>query len=350
MENAQSGIDECVSVSKHEGTIPLITEIQRFCLQDGPGIRTTIFMKGCPLRCPWCHNPETQNRKREIYFYSDKCTGCGRCVEVCPTGASSILIVSGKQPLSRIDRRKCIGCLKCVENCLVEARGVVGRHFTIDEIRIESTSDLPFYARSGGGVTLSGGDPLFFPEFSLLLASRLRKEGVHVGMETSCFARWKVIESLMSFIDLFLVDIKSMNPEKHEKVVGWPLKPILDNIRNLIEADANVRIHLPIIPGFNDSVDDFEAWAEFLAPFADRLTGVDILPYHVYGERKYEFLGRDEDYQYKGIKEIAPEVLVALAEALIRAGITQVTVGGMVGMGTERGLKPNRRTGGEDLE
>lgn len=342
MEHSAANLDEAVSGSEANDAIPLITEIQRFCLQDGPGIRTTIFMKGCPLRCPWCHNPETQSRRREIYFYADKCTGCGRCVEVCPTGASSI-VRSGKTQICRIDRSKCIGCVKCVEACLSEARGVVGREYSMEEIVREAVADLPFFERSGGGVTLSGGDPLLFPEFSLRLASRLKREGIHVGMETSCFAPWKVIQPLLNSIDLFLVDIKSMDPEKHRSVVGFPLEPILENIRALIMAEANVRIHLPIIPGFNDSSENFRACVEFLRSFADRLTGVDILPYHVYGEKKYEFLGREETYRYKGIKEISPRELVPFAKALAESGIIQVSIGGMVGMGTERGLKPGER-------
>ncbi len=343
MENSSSELMKTESSCSSTIRTPLITEIQRFCLQDGPGIRTTIFMKGCPLRCPWCHNPETQSRKREIYFYQDKCVGCGRCVEACPSGASFMVIGKGKKSVSGIDRQKCLGCLKCVDACLSEARGIVGREFTMEEILKEAMADLPFFKRSGGGVTLSGGDPLVFPEFSCELAVQLKKEGIHVGMETSCFAEWKALELLTRCIDLFLVDIKSMDPEKHEKVVGWPLAPVLANIRNLLEADANVRIHLPIIPGFNDSEEHYHACVEFLAPFSGKLTGVDILPYHVYGERKYEFLGREDSYRYKGVKEISPRSLVPFAKALIEAGVIQVSIGGMVGMGTEKGLKPGER-------
>ena len=342
MEAWTTDFDEAGSGREAKDTIPLITEIQRFCLQDGPGIRTTIFMKGCPLRCPWCHNPETQSRKPEIYFYADKCMGCGRCVEACPSGASSLIQSPGGRICS-VDRSKCLGCARCVEACLSEARGYAGREHPMEDIVREAVADLPFFKQSGGGVTLSGGDPLLFAEFSLRLSSRLKREGIHVGMETSCFAPWKLIQPLIGPVDLFLVDIKSMDARKHEDVVGFPLAPILKNIAALIMSEANVRVHLPIVPGFNNSTDDFHACVEFLAQFSGRLTGVDILPYHVYGERKYEFLGRQDTYRYKGIKEISPRELLPLAKALAESGIIQVSIGGMVGMGTEKGLKPGER-------
>lgn len=313
--------------------IPLITEIQRYSLQDGPGIRTTIFFKGCPLHCPWCHNPETQDPKTEFYFYTDKCTCCGRCVEVCPTGASSIEVGSDNEPALKIDRTKCIRCMKCVDACLSGARSVVGRELTIDEIVKEAVSDRLFFKNSGGGVTISGGEPLAFPEFTLELAKRLKDEQVDVAMETSCFQKWEKIQPLLEFIDLFLVDIKSLDPDRHKETIGCPLEPILANIKRLIESDAYVRIHLPIIPGFNDSDDDFDAYINFLSQFADRLAGVDILPYHVYGEGKYDFLGRGESYEYKDTKEISSKRIVPLAKGLKKVHIKSVTVGGLVGMG-----------------
>ena len=319
--------------------IPLITEIQRFCLQDGPGIRTTIFMKGCPLHCPWCHNPETQKTKPEVYYYPDNCTLCGRCVEVCPEKASTIEMDNNK-PVLRIDRDKCIGCLKCVDACLSGARGRVGNRLTFQEILRESLSDQPFYKRSGGGVTLSGGDPLLFPQFSLALAKALKAKKIHVAMETSCFADWNIIQPLLGSIDLFLVDIKSLDPIKHRKVIGWPLEPILKNIKMLLAANANVRIHLPIIPEFNDAVADYQAFVNFLAPLAKELTGVDVLPFHVYGEGKYTFLGREQDYKYKDIPNKPPKEVAVLARTLAKAGIQQVSIGGLVGMGSEKGMKP----------
>jgi pyruvate formate lyase activating enzyme len=276
----------------------------------------------------------------EVYYYPDNCTRCGRCAEVCLAQASVIEPSGDGKPVLRFNRNKCIGCMKCVEACLSGARASVGHRLTFDQILRECLSDQPFYSRSGGGVTLSGGDPLLFPEFSLELSKILKRNGIHVAMETSCFADWKIIRPFLDTIDLFLVDIKSLNAEKHQEVIGWPLAPIVKNIEALIASDASVRIHLPIIPGFNDSVSDYQAAVDFLAPFARELAGVDILPFHVYGGGKYTFLGRGETYQYKNTWNKETRKVEALAQALVRIGITQVSVGGLVGMGKERGEKP----------
>jgi pyruvate formate lyase activating enzyme len=315
---------------------PLITEIQRYCLQDGPGFRTTIFLKGCPLHCPWCHNPETQNPKKEFYYYSEKCSNCGRCVDVCPTGASTMRTDTDNKPVLEIDRSKCVdGCMECVDACLSGARAVIGQELTIETIMKEATADLPFYKNSGGGVTISGGDPLLFPEFTLELAKRLKNERIHVGLETSCFQKWEKIQPLLGYVDLFLVDIKSLDSKKHKAVVGWPLEPILENIKNLIESKASVRIHIPLIPDFNDSDNDVKAYESFLGRIADGLIGVDILPFHVYGVGKYTFLGRHDEYKYKDVKQLPADKIAPLAKALKRAHIKDLSVGGIVGMGND---------------
>ena len=325
--------------------IPLITEIQRFCLQDGPGFRTTMFFKGCPLHCPWCHNPETQSPKKEFYYYADKCTNCGRCVEVCPTGASTMGTGADHKRILNLDRSKCIACMKCVDACLSGARAEVGQALTIKEIMKEAVADRPFFKNSGGGVTISGGDPLFFPEFTLELAKILKDERIHVGVETSCFQKWEKIRPLLGYVDIFLVDIKSLDPEKHEEIIGWPLEPILENIKKLVKSKALVRIHLPIIPDFNDSADDFKAYENFLSPIADRLAGVDILPYHVYGEGKYGFLGRHDTYKYKDVKPIPIENVAPLVKALKRTQLRDLSVGGLVGMGGDKETKSEERRG-----
>ncbi len=248
-----------------------------------------------------------------------------------------------REPVLNIDRDKCIGCMQCVEACLSEARAVTGQELTLDAIVKEAVADRLFFENSGGGVTISGGDPLFFPEFTLELARRLKDEKVHVGIETSCFQKWEKTEPLLPYIDLFLVDIKTLDPIKHKEIIGWPLEPILENIERLIESNANVRIHIPIIPDFNDSEDDFNAFIQYLSKFADRLVGVDILPYHVYGERKYDFLGRGDTYNYKNIRQVQGKDILPLAWGLKRAHLASVTVGGLVGMGAEKGKKPEKK-------
>ena len=313
--------------------MPLITEIQRFSLQDGPGIRTTIFIKGCPLKCPWCHNPEAQNPKQEIYYYPDKCTACGKCTEVCPSGALSMIIGPDKAPTLNFERSKCQTRMKCAKVCLAGARSVVGQALSMEDILQEAEADRVFFANSGGGVTISGGEPLLFPEFTLELTKLLKEKRLHVAIETSCFAPWEKIEPLLAYADLFIVDIKTLDAEKHKSVVGWPLDIILNNIEMLAEHKANMRIHLPIIPEFNDSQKDFQAIIAYLAKLSDKIAGVDILPYHCYAENKYTFLGRGSTYRFKGVKDLPGGVVLPLALSLKQAGIADITIGGLVGMG-----------------
>lgn len=309
---------------------PLVTEIQRFSLQDGPGIRTTIFIKGCHLHCPWCHNPETLNSKNEFYYYASKCTACTRCVKSCPSGSLGLVHIKNKMPVITIDQSKCVLCMKCVDACLFGAREVVGKPLDIDSIVREAVADKMFYQHSGGGVTISGGEPLLYPEFTLELARILKtNEKLQVTIETSCFANWDKIEPLIEFVDLFIVDIKSMDSEKYKYVIGGSLREILSNIERLISLKAAVRIHLPIIPGFNDSASDMEALVEYLGQFADKLDGVDVLPFHSYAAGKYAQLGRE--YQYKGINDLSSQKVIPLVNALKQRGVHQVTVGGIIG-------------------
>ena len=309
---------------------PLITEIQRFSLQDGPGIRSTIFFKGCPLHCPWCHNPESLSFKREFYFHAGKCMECGRCAKVCSSGALQLVHAENANAVLNFDRSKCIGCMKCVDACLFGAREVVGESLDIDSIVQEAVADKMFYIHSGGGVTISGGEPLLFPEYTLKLASILKtKEEVHVAIETSCFASWNKIEPLVEYVDLFIVDIKTMDPKKYKYTIGASLPKVLSNIERLIRSDAAVRIHLPIIPGFNDSASDTKSYVDYLSKFADKLTGVDVLPFHSFAAGKYTQLNRE--YLYKGIRDLPNSQVLPLVNALRQKDLRQVTVGGVIG-------------------
>lgn len=312
----------------------IVTEIQRYSLQDGPGIRTTIFLKGCPLHCPWCHNPETQSPQKELYYNEDKCTKCGKCVEVCRAGASLIQSIEDGQLLVRLDRDKCISCMKCVEVCMSRARSVIGKELSIDTIVKYAVADKMFFKNSGGGVTISGGDPLLYINVTLELVIRLKSEGVHIALETSCFQRFEIFKCLIDYVDLFIVDIKTMNKDRHREAVGVSLDIVLSNIENLLRSKANVRIHLPIIPEFNDSMEDFAAYINYLEKLADQLDGVDVLPFHCFGENKYSLLGRRDGYAYRDVKDMSHEKLHPLVRGLKRAGIKDVTIGGLVGVGT----------------
>ncbi|BBO81001.1 pyruvate formate lyase-activating protein [Desulfosarcina ovata subsp. sediminis] len=311
----------------------LITEIQSYSLQDGPGIRTTLFIKGCPLHCPWCHNPETQSPNKEIYHYRSKCTACGRCVEACPTGASFLDAGPDAALVLSYDRTRCVGCAACVAACPSGARSAVGQAYQLDDLAGRAVADKPFFDNSGGGVTISGGDPLMFPEFTRRLAKRIKKEGVHLAVETSAFPKFALIEPLLPYVDLFIIDIKTLDPIKYRDVIGGSLSRILSNIERLLRLEKAVRIHLPIIPAFNDTPNDFKAYIAYLAPLANVLDGVDVLPFHAYGENKYTLLGREADYAYQGAKDLEHHAVAPLVDGLRQAGIRSVTVGGLVGLG-----------------
>lgn len=222
--------------------------------------------------------------------------------------------------------------MRCVDACLSGARAVIGQEISIENIVKEVLSDRVFYGHSGGGVTISGGEPLLFPEFTLELAQQLKKESLHVAIETSGYQKWHKIEPLTEIVDLFIVDIKSFDAQKHRAIVGAPLAPILENIERLIANRAAVRIHFPIIPNFNDTPSHFEECLSFISKYQRELNGVDILPYHVYGERKYDFLGRGESYPYKNIKPVFSNEMIAFAKTLRQLKLIDITFDGLVGM------------------
>lgn len=262
----------------------VVFNIQHYSIHDGPGIRTTVFLKGCPLECLWCQNPESQDLKPVIFFDAEKCTGCGMCMEVCPE--SAIRIIDGK---SATDRRLCKGRGKCAEICPNEARSLMGRYMSGAEVFEDVNADALFYQNSGGGVTLSGGDPIAQPAFSVDILKRCRNAGIHSAIETCGFARWDVLKTILKHTDLVLYDIKHMDPNKHKQYTAASNELILDNAKKIrMELKLPMLARLPVIPGYNDSPENLNAAARFIARKLGTDVNVHLLPYHRLGETKYE--------------------------------------------------------------
>jgi len=263
-----------------QDTKGFIFDIKKYAIHDGPGIRTTVFFKGCPLRCCWCHNPESWNQYPEIGLRRGRCIRCGQCVKVCEHGA---IVLTENMPA--IEENKCRVCGECVSACIVGAREIIGRQVTAREVMCEVERDVIFYDQSGGGVTFSGGEPLMQPEFLLALLNRCQVQRIHTAVDTSCYAEPNVVETLGEKTDLFLCDVKHMNSEMHERFTGVKNDLILDNIKRLSKADKEIIIRIPLIPGFNDDPTNIEATGEFAASLSG-VSKIDILPYNRGGQEK----------------------------------------------------------------
>ncbi|MCX8205051.1 MAG: glycyl-radical enzyme activating protein [Candidatus Nezhaarchaeota archaeon] len=263
--------------------IGLVTEVKRFSLHDGPGIRTTVFVKGCPLRCKWCSNPETWSPHPEIYFIAKRCANCGACARACPTPGAISMAHS-----SRIDRGRCARCMKCVEACPNGALRKVGDYVTPEEVAEEVMKDYVFYVSSNGGVTVSGGEPLYQPGFTSELLRICREEGVHTCLDTSGYAEPSVVEEVLRHVDLVLLDIKHMDPVEHKRWTGVSNDLIIKNAELMVRR-CEVRISIPLVPRVNIDSENLRRVAEFAASLGVKF--IDLLPIHRLGESKYEYLG-----------------------------------------------------------
>jgi pyruvate formate lyase activating enzyme len=262
-----------------------VFNIQRYSIHDGPGIRTAVFFKGCPLRCFWCQNPESQTPKPELFYYKDRCIGCGRCVQVCPNKAVRMM---GKT--TRTDRILCVGCGQCVENCPNEARKTVGILMTADEVLGEVLKDRKFYENSGGGLTLSGGEPLYQIDFALEILERCKESGLHNVIETTGAVPWEHFEKILSCVDLVLYDIKQINSEIHKTGTGISNILILSNLQKLAKL-KNIKVRMPLIPGLNNSSGDILEVARFIKKEIGPVE-IELLAYNKMGESKYDRLDR----------------------------------------------------------
>jgi|TARA_B100001964_G_scaffold200375_1_gene227305 pyruvate formate lyase activating enzyme len=269
-----------------------IFDVQRFSIHDGPGIRTTVFLKGCPLRCQWCHNPEGISPRQQLSFLQDKCVDCGFCFEACPEGAHHR--VNGQHA---IDRQACAVCGRCTEKCRSQGLEIVGREATVAEIIGEVLRDLPFYETSDGGMTLSGGEPLLQVEFCAALLQAGREAGLHCVVETCGHSPWERYERVLPWLDMVLFDLKETDPDRHVRYTGVDNKLILANLYRLHEAGATILLRLPIVPGMNDRAAHFRAIAGIAGDLPD-LLGVEVMPYHRLGLSKIQRFGLPEASQH----------------------------------------------------
>jgi len=264
----------------------LVFNIQKFSINDGPGIRTTVFLKGCMLNCIWCHNPESKSPHPQLMLNEKLCIGCGECRKVCPKGLHSV----GENGEHLIDRENCAACGTCADGC-VGALEISGKEMTVEEILKEVMKDKIFYDNSGGGMTVSGGDPLMKPKFTLELFKAAKEKGLHTCIETSGFAKWEDIEAMLPYVDLFLWDVKESDSARHKEYTGVPNERILENLHKLNEAGAGIVLRCPIIPGFNDRKEHLE-FIGALAEELEHVIKVDVEPYHPLGKSKCEAIGK----------------------------------------------------------
>jgi len=264
----------------------LITDIKRFAVHDGPGVRTTIFLKGCGLHCDWCHNPETMNLKAELMLYLERCISCGACFKVCPTGAHE-MTKNGHI----LHRELCISCGNCIEECYAGALKMVGNKTSVADLMEIIRQDIPFYQVSGGGVTLSGGEPLIQPKFTKILLQQCKEEDIHTALDTSGAVSWKVLKTVMSYVDLVLYDLKHISPSRHRKYTGVSNRLILENMKRLADYGVPVEVRMLIIPTINDSCSFINRAAKFLASL-DNITTVRLLAYHRLAGSKYRRLDK----------------------------------------------------------
>ncbi len=279
-----------------------VYDIQGFSVQDGPGIRTTVFFKGCPLRCPWCHSPESQQFRTQLAWVASRCAGldaCTRCLDACPKGAISPGPVTRQAATGgairhiRIDRSICDDCGDCAAACTRKALYLCGTDYTVEDLLARVLKDRPFYEESGGGVTLSGGEPMAQPAFVLQLLERLKESGIHTALDTTGHVPYDILGETLQYTDLYLYDLKHMDSRLHQLATGVPNTRILENALKLAEAGGNLQIRIPVIPDFNDSDDQIRETGLFCRSLGRAVTVVQLLPYHNLGVMKHQRIGTE---------------------------------------------------------
>lgn len=302
---------------------PYIFNIQKFSTHDGDGVRTTIFFKGCPLRCMWCHNPESQHYYKELIFHQHKCTTCGRCVAKCKQGTNSI--VDGKIVF---DRSKCTACGVCTDWCITEARELAGKEYTVDALVKEAMKDKIFYEQSGGGVTLSGGEVMASQHMDYVeeVCRKLHENGVSVFIDTSGYTDYENLKRILPYVDVFLYDIKVMDPKDHKKFIGVDNSLILENLKKLSDEGAGLYIRLPIIQQVNATDEHIESVIHFLKENNIHARQVNLLPYHDIGKGKYASL--DMEYHEDEMSVPVSELMEHFKSMFEEQGFNKVNIGG----------------------
>jgi pyruvate formate lyase activating enzyme len=298
----------------------VVFNIQRFSIHDGPGIRTTVFLKGCPLRCGWCSNPESMRPYPEIITRDVKCIGCGKCIDACSQQAISVV-----EDTRIIHWEKCNYCMQCTEACPSRAIEAVGRTMTVAEVMDTVERDAGYYQRSGGGMTLSGGESLVQWQFALELLRKAKRSGFHTAIDTTGYADWDILDEILNFTDLVLYDVKHTNSAKHREATGLPNERILDNLRKTVaKPGPRVWVRHPVIPRFSDSEEEMEDLCKLVLTLEPSVEKISLLPCHDFGESKYAATGRR--YPRKGIPAISDERIGELKTLVESHGI-RVDVG-----------------------
>jgi pyruvate formate lyase activating enzyme len=300
----------------------IVLDIERFAIHDGPGIRTVLFLKGCPLKCLWCSTVDSQHAWPEMEYFIDKCTVCGKCVDICPNNA--IYKVDDVRIIT--DRQRCNNCGKCIEICSTGARKMAGKDMTVDQVMKEIEKDSLFFSNSGGGITLSGGEPTMQPDFSIEILKACKKYGINTAIETCGHTNWEILHKILKYTDFVYMDIKHSSSEKHKMLTLKRNALILHNIRKAASKfpDKPLTIRIPIIPGYNDSEKNISETAKFVC----RLDGqhkIELLPYHKLGIHKYAALSRD--YSLSHLKPVRESRMQTL-ESLIKSYGLEVQIGG----------------------